>query len=122
MKSFVATLILLSIVIGGTVWNFQFVNRTADRMDDLIAALPGIENADCLAKTQEIRAYWEERVPALRFSVGYAYLDRVGEQTALLCACAEIGDLFGFRSAAALLSDAVKDMRRGERFFVANLF
>ncbi len=121
MKSFTVTLILLGLVVGASIWNFYFVNRTADHMDALISDLPNITDDDCFDNARELGTYWEERVAALGLSIGYTYLDRVGEQIALLSACAEIGDAFGYQTAVALLTDAVKDLRRGERFSIANL-
>ncbi|MBQ8309681.1 MAG: DUF4363 family protein [Clostridia bacterium] len=121
MKSLFATLILLIVLLGSITVNFFFINRVADRMEEMIDALPSIDSDTCKAKTQEIRNYWEDRTDLIGLSVGYNIIDRVCEQAALLVACAEVQDLYGYHSAQALLRDAVGDVRRAEQFSVGNL-
>ncbi|MBQ7335371.1 MAG: hypothetical protein IJW92_02725 [Clostridia bacterium] len=121
MKSFIAMLILLCLALAGIGVNFFYVNSFADRMERLITDLPDIQSPDCVSAAEQIHAYWEENAPLLGLSIGYSIIDRVGEQSCVLVACAEVGDVYGFYSAAALLLDAVGDLRRAERFSIENL-
>ena len=121
MKSLIVTLVLLVLMLGCVVGNYFYINRVADEMEALLNALPDIGEEDCAAGTAELRSYWEKRVGFVGLSVGYTVVDRVSEQAATLEACASCGDLFGFRTAAALLRDALGDVRRLERFSLENL-
>ena len=121
MKSFAASLILLAVMLGGMAWNAVYINRVADRLNAMLDAMPDSDDADSAQAAAAGREYWESNAPYVGLSVGYTVTDRVSEQTAVLAACAACGDFYGYRSALALLRDAIGDMRRLEQFSIENL-
>ena len=121
MKSFAISILLTVLMLSGIVWNAIYINNVADRMNEMLSALPDVGNDDCSGAAQEIADYWEKNSLYVGLSVSYTVADRVSEQAATLCACAECNDLFGYRTALALLRDAVGDMRRLEQFSLENL-
>lgn len=121
MKSLIFTLVLLALMLGSVVGNFFYINRVADTMEEWLNALPDIGEEACAEKVAELRRYWENQASFVGLSVGYTVLDRVSEQAATLEACVSCGDLYGFRTAVALLRDAVGDVRRLEQFSIENL-
>ncbi|MBQ7347310.1 MAG: hypothetical protein IJW55_05075 [Clostridia bacterium] len=90
-------------------------------MNALLDALPDAGDTHCAESAAKICDYWEARVDTVGLSVGYTVVDRVSEQAATVLACANCGDLYGLRTAVALLRDALGDMRRLEEFSIGNL-
>ncbi|MBQ9784541.1 MAG: hypothetical protein IJW29_03470 [Clostridia bacterium] len=115
MKSLVTTLILFALMLGGIAWNYVHVNRVCDGLSAEIRALPDATDADCLAAVQALNDAWLSCAETVEFATGYTAVDRISEQAATLLACASCGDLYGYRTALALLLDAVEDLRRPER-------
>ena len=122
MKVFWLSIVLLFLLLGAIVCNYCFINRVADRLEGALDAMPDVGSADCVEATRAFLSEWEDSVDVIGLSVSYPIVDRVSEQAITLVACAECGDLYGFRTALALLRDAVGDMRRLEQFSLENLF
>lgn len=121
MKSLLISLLLFSVMLGGIAANAVYINNVATEMNRLLSDLPDIGEEECSRATLDICEYWERNIPYVGLSVGYTVVDRVSEQAATLAACAACNDFFGFRTALALLQDAVGDMRRLEQFSIGNL-
>ena len=122
MKSLIATVVLLSTVLLLTVLNFHYVNSTVEELQEMLETLPDVNAPHCVERAKEIEEYWERKQTVIDLTVSYPFIDRIGEQAALLVACASAKDLYGFESARTLLYDATKDLRRAEQFSVKNLF
>ena len=122
MKSFWISIVLLIAMLVGVGVNYVYINGVADELNTQIDAIPAIDHPKCLNITQDLQAYWEEKIDTINLSVCYTIADRVSEQAATLVACAACKDFYGFQTALALLRDAVDDMRRLERFSIGNLF
>ena len=122
MKSLIATVILLSLVLLLSVANALYVRHVIQETERLLKELPDIDSPDCAARAKEIEEYWARQEPLLGATVPYSLLDRVCEQVSLLGACAAEGDRDGVLHARTLLSDALEDVRRAEEFSLANLF
>ena len=115
MKSLAATIFLLLCVLTLSVLNHVYVSSAVSGMEALLDSMPEINDATCRAHAEEIDAYWAKREEVLKMSIAYPLIDRVCEQASLLVACAEIGDVYGFYGARALLYDALEDLMRAER-------
>lgn len=122
MKEVVAILILLAVLIGFVVWNAIYINNVAIRLGNAVEALPDIVDPDCSAAAKALHDEWERYAPIVGISVSYSIADRVGEQSAVLVACAQCGDAPGYASARALLADTLLDLRRTEQFSPRSLF
>ena len=114
MKSFVITAILLLVLIGALAVNHIYIKEVFGAMNTALDALPDVREEDCPARAAALQGYWEEQVEWVSLSVSYTIVDRICEHAATLVACAECGDLYGYRTALSLLRDAVGDMMRFE--------
>ena len=121
MKSFLWSMFLFGLLLVVIVWNFIYVNRTAERLLDMIEALPSDPDDSALAPAEELSDFWHTRINSIGFSVGYTVLDRISEQAATLVSTTKYHDFFDYQLAKELLRDAVQDMRRLEQFSVGNL-
>ena len=121
MKAFWISIALLLLLSGAVVYNYRYVNETAARMESALRTMPDIGDDNCAEAARSLLAYWESQVDWVGLSVSYPIVDRVSEQAVTLVACAECQDLYGFRTALALLRDAVDDMQRLEKFSIGNL-
>ena len=122
MKSFLLSMALFALMLLLIVCNFLYVNRTADRLLNLVDSLPSSPDDSALAPAEELSDFWQTRMNSIGFSVGYTVLDRVSEQAATLVCSAQYHDFFGYQLAKELLRDAVSDMRRLEQFSFGNIF
>ena len=122
MKHIVVVLVLLVLLIVFVVLNAVYINKVANRMLDAVSALPPIADETAVSAVASLREDWLRVTPFVDLTVSYLLSDRVCEQTALLVSCAETGDVYGYASARAILSDALEDMRRTELFSPVSLF
>ena len=121
MKVFLFTLILLLVLCSLVAWNALYINNVENRMQSALDELPDINAPDCAARARELLSLWEKHEDLVRLSVGFPAADRVTEQAKLLLSCAEIGDVYGFRSARTLLCDALSDVARLEKLSISTL-
>lgn len=121
MKVFWISIILLTVMLSGIAWNYSYINNVANEMISMLDALPDAEDEASPTAAREIVDFWEARADYVALSVSYNVTDRVSEQAVTLAACAACGDRYGYRTALALLRDAVGDMRRLEQFSIENL-
>ena len=121
MKTFVISLLLFALMIFAIVWNFFYINNTADTLLAFANTLPE-SSAGALERAEALLDFWRKRIDFVGFSVGYTVLDRISEQAISLVTAAKYESDFDYRLAKALLADAVKDMRRLEQFSFGNIF
>jgi hypothetical protein len=107
-------MILLALMLGTVTVNHIYIKEVFYKMETALDELPDVFAADCLEKAIALENYWEKQVDPVSLSVSYTIVDRVCEYAATLVACAECGDLYGYRTALALLRDAIGDMMRFE--------
>ena len=114
MKSFLVSLVLIVLMIGGVTVNCIYINKVGNRIQESTEQLPIPSEPDCLQMVSELEKQWKKDAQWIHISVNHTIVDRIGEQTSTLVACAQSGDLYGFYTARALLLDAVEDMQRLE--------
>lgn len=114
MKSFLASVILFTVMLSGIIFNSIYINNVATEIETRLDALPDIGESGCEEQTASLLRAWEKEVGWVSLSVSFPVFDRISEQIALLHAAAVCGDLYGYRAAIALLYDATDDMRRLE--------
>jgi len=114
VKSFLISLILSVLMVGGVAVNCIYVNKVGSQIQETAEQLPTPSDPSCLPLASELEGRWKKNVQWVHISVNHTIVDRIGEQTATLVACAESGDYHGFFTARALLLDAIEDMRRLE--------
>ena len=122
MKQVIIVSIMLGILAVLLVLNSIYINKVTIHMEEEVDALPPIHDPSCVSAVESLREDWLRHTPFLDLTVNYLLSDRICEQTALLISCAEAGDVYGYASARAILSDALEDMRRTERFSPISLF
>ena len=121
MKTFVVSLLLFVLMLFVILWNYFYINKTAEELLALSELLPdSVDGA--LEAAQKISDFWQARMDVVGFSVGYTVLDRISEQAASLLCAAKYESDFDYRLSKALLQDTVGDMRRLEKFSIGNIF
>ena len=115
MRSFLITTLLLGIMLCGVAGNHLYIKEVFETLSEGLERLPDADAPDCAEEVARLSAYWDKQSELVSLSVSFVTVDRISEHMAVLLACAECGDLFGYRSAHALLLDAVSDMMRFEK-------
>ena len=114
MKSFWIMLLVFAMMLGGIAVNCVFIDRTADKMERAIAALPEVGEAeDALAETE---AFWQKRRTAVSISISFNDIRAIDNDLAQMRAAAEVGEDSDYETARLLALSAVAHMRRLERF------
>ena len=121
MKSLIVTIILCCVMFLAATTNFVYINRLADAMNEILDAIPSLDDPMCVQKADELCQKWEKNAPIVGLSVGFLTVDKLTEHCYTLRSCAEVGDVFGYYSTLTLLKDSIDDMRRLEKFSVRNL-
>lgn len=116
MKSFVFAFLLFALVVGTIVCNALYINKVANDLTEQLDAMPDIGDTRCAVAANRFYQFWIDKSDFIGLTVSYPILDRITEQAALLSATAQCRDFYGYRSALALLYDAIEDMRRLEDF------
>ena len=114
MKMFFLTLFLFILMLFLIVTNAIYINRMTSELDERIECLGDVRSPRCADDVAALQKYWQRQVPLASLSASFFAVDRVTEQISLLLVAAENRDLCGYRSALAMLTDAVDDLRRME--------
>lgn len=121
MKSFIATLVLLGMMLGGILVNCIYINNVANDMLDAAEELRFLEGEESVLRAIALHEYWQKRVKLVDLSVNYLLIERVNQNLSLVVTCAKAQDHFGYLSALALLIDAIEDMRRLEELSLGGI-
>ena len=122
MRSLIATILLLVLMLLGAAANFIYVNRVADEMVELIDTIPDVGEPLCVEKIDALCKKWEKNAPIVGLTVGFLTVDKLSEHCQTLLSCAKVGDVYGYYSTLSLLKDSIDDVRRLEQFEIENLF
>lgn len=122
MRSLIATILLLVLMLLGAAANFIYVNRVADEMVELINTIPDVGEPLCVEKIDALCKKWEKNAPIVGLTVGFLTVDKLSEHCQTLLSCAKVGDVYGYYSTLSLLKDSIDDVRRLEQFEIENLF
>lgn len=115
MKAFALASMLFLLMLVLILVNVLYINNVETELEALLSSLPDFHSDDCPDAARTLVNFWERHRPLVGLSTRYSLTDRVSEHAATLLACAECGDLFGYRTALALLFDAVDDISRTEQ-------
>lgn len=99
------------------ILNAWYIHSVTKDMSRLIYALPQTPEADTAERIVAFQAYFEDKHPALRFTIGFSQLDRVSELAESLRDYAQNGALSDYSVTRLLLLDAIEDMSRLERLW-----
>ena len=121
MKSFIATLILCVLMLLGVIGNALYVNTLSNDLLDRLKQIPDVGDPLCVSSVNDFCALWDAHSDWIELSAGFPASDRITEYSLTLLACAEAKDLYGYRTALALLIDSIEDLRRHEQLSIGNL-
>ena len=116
MKSFWIMLCVFVLMLGGIAVNCVFIDRTADKMERAIAALPEVSEAGKTGALSELEAFWQKRRTAVSISISFNDIRAIDNHLAQMRAAAEVGEDSDYETARQLALSAVAHMRRLERF------
>ena len=114
MKMFILTLFLFLLMLFLIVTNAIYINRMTSELDERVERLSPFGSARCEAEVVDLQKHWQKQVDLASLSASFLVVDHVSEQIATMLACTRCGDLYGYQTALALLTDAIDDLRRME--------
>lgn len=122
MRSLIVTIVLCCVMFLAAATNFVYVNRLADAMNEILDAIPSIDDPMSVQKADELCKKWEKNSPIVGLSVGFLTVDKLTEYCQTLRSCAEVGDVYGYYTALTLIRDSINDIKRLEKISIENLF
>ena len=117
MKAFIASLCVLTVLLGLILLNATFVHRTASDLEERIEAL-GIDD---VAPLLELERYWKEKKTLIGLSVSTNMIQSIDERIAEMHAAIVQGDEVELEVASRLALVAIERIRYHERCSIDNL-
>ncbi len=117
VKASIAGGILLLVILVLVILNAWYIHSVTREMNRMVESLPQTPEPATLAHIAAFQAYFEEKHPLLRITIGFSQLDRVTELSESLLEYAQSGSLPDYRATRRLLLDAIQDMSRLERLW-----
>ena len=119
MKSFVSSLLIFALLLGGMILNYHYINDTCDTLAARIDALPPCGEAeDAIAA---LGAFWEAHKGKIELSVSGSDIEYFEESLAELTVANQEKEEADFATAKALLLEGVKRLRRLEQLDFVHL-
>lgn len=116
MKNLLLLLLLPAVLVAGVIGNAIYIKEVSNHITAGATALPPPTDPTCREQVAALVAYWERQRTAVGLTASSLLTDRVSEQLAMLSACANAADPYGFAGAQALLCNAAEGLRRRECF------
>ena len=116
MKTFIVSLLLLTLTLAFVIWNAWDLNKTLDSMLDLTQALPK-ESATFRKNTENEKLLdtlwqlWDKNFNRLTVTTGYSNCNRADEAIVSMIAHYQNGNAEDFTHARLLLWDSLKRMK-----------
>ena len=120
MQSLVTALIIFLALCIAMVFNYLYINKTADELSALTEEI-SLEDADCHQKISELEKKWEKSSYIFSLSVSFKDIDYLGENLLALKSSAENKNQLEFERYRALVIDAIDGVRRLEKFSIINI-
>ena len=120
MKGFVVSIILLLVAIAICIFNFFYIHKITNTLDEMINNIETKSNPD--AYVSELLSFWEKHKDILSLSTNYKLTDMVGEELIKLKVAAESENEFALRQSAAMLHDIIGDIKQHESFSLGAIF
>lgn len=120
MKAFVISLCMFGALLSTILLNCLFVDRTMDTLEASLAALPACTEAR--EAVGALEQYWTKRHNELSFSISYNEIREMDNCITQMRVAAQAEKDYEFELARALGFDAIRHMRRLERFSWDGIF
>ncbi len=126
MKTFVISLVILTLVIGFIIWNALDLNKTLDEMLTLASSLP-IEasdfrkNAETEATVNALQSIWEQKFNRIALTESLGNLNRADEAVLSLSIHYKNDNAEDFTYARLLLLDSLKRLKSFESFYTDSI-
>ena len=116
MRSFLVSLLLLAVLLGGGFWHSRYLGSITDRLLALEECFPA-KTAETEAphpRLREAEACWQTALPQLTVTVGTANCQAVTAALKTVVSYYECGTVSDYREARMLLREALLCLKRNE--------
>lgn len=121
MKAWIASLILLSVLITLIACNARYVHHVSAHICDTAESL-SFEDGQTSAKLDALDQYWKQHRPYMALSISYRDLDHLCEVLLSLRSAYDTQNSSDFELYRRMVSDCAVEIARLEKFSVENLF
>ena len=121
MKTFLFTMCLLAVLIALIGVNTYYITQFTDTLLQETAALPTIDEQDCLSSLERLQACWERGERWVGLSVNNQLIEQTGDLIASLRVNCEQGAAEDYEVNRELLLRSIRQLRNLERFNIWNV-
>ena len=112
MKSFIASLVIFTVLLCMIIWNCCYTVRICNRLEILIDNLPPAENAS--QAVRELRDFWEHESAKISISISLQIIHKADDCFTELQYAADYGDVATFEKNRYLAKMIVQELKEGE--------
>jgi len=122
MKSFLISIILLSAIIIGVVFNSIYVNSITSEMLTLIDKLPDAPDKNDISMLSDLQETWQKNFNFINLTINSDYTHEITVSLNALSSYIETESKTEYSAARAKLRDSVLRLQKNESFSICNIF
>lgn len=114
MRSFIISLILIFVIVGGAVFNDFYISSLVDDLISITKKLPDTFSDEGEAYVSQIKEVWEGNLTMLGLTVNQKYISSVTLALLNLCAAQKAQEKFDYLSSRDALIEALCILRSSQ--------
>lgn len=122
MKVFYISTAIFFAMIVIVFYNYIYVNRTADRLEETVSNILASGKDDMNEKITELENFWNKNKDKLDFTTNHQIVNSIGIKISNIRLFDKNGDIRQLERELLLLLEEIKELRRLERFSFENIF
>ncbi|MBQ9743786.1 MAG: hypothetical protein IJW19_01535 [Clostridia bacterium] len=109
MKSFVISILTLAIICGVIIWNYVYINKIYDYMNETVNALEC--NEVSAIKVDELWSFWKKKSIVIAISIPHRVSDDLERNLVILRTKLKEGSNYEFEESKSLVLNSIEEMR-----------
>lgn len=128
MRTFIVSLVILTLIAVLVIWNAVYIGSTADALLTLAESLPADKDAferggeDAALIMDSLYRLWDDRFPRLSFIVGYDNINRADDAVLQMRVCFDNDNADDFCVVQAIFCDGIRRLQSLEGFSFHGIF
>ncbi|MBQ8392407.1 MAG: hypothetical protein IJX51_01415 [Clostridia bacterium] len=109
MKSFAISILTLAIICGVIIWNYAYINKIYNYMNETVNSLEC--NEVSAAKAEELWRFWKKKNIVIALSIPHRVSDELERNLVVLRTKLKNGSNYEFEESKSLVLNSIEEMR-----------